>query len=143
MPINSSAKGKAFERKACKMLTESLGVPFTRNWMTQSAIGGFDLVGLDQLAIEVKADKSLSVKACWEQTVKQAKAASKIPVLIRKLNLQPWEFYLPLYCLTNFKECDGMKALFLDKCYCGHEYIAKITLDSFKLWVKISDIKNK
>lgn len=82
--VNSRAKGIRFERQLCQILSEATGKVITRNWKEQTAVGGYDLDGLEKFAIEVKACKEISVGKWWEQTKEQANKANKIPLLAYK-----------------------------------------------------------
>lgn len=93
----SREKGKRAERQVVQMLqpvvTEvysALGCPqdqipcLQRNTI-QAHKGGYDIVGLDWLALEVKHQETLKVDDWWEQTVRQAQGG-KEPVLFYKSN---------------------------------------------------------
>ena len=90
MAINSRAKGIRFERALCTLLTNMLGVPVTRNWKEQTAVGGYDLEGLPRFAVEVKACKDIAVNVWWAQTLRQAESCKRIPVLFYKPMQKPW-----------------------------------------------------
>src|SRR5699024_4186713 len=59
-----------------------------RNLM-QTAKGGYDLVGVDWLAVEVKRQETLNVNGWWKQTLEQA-SEGQTPVLLYRKNRQPW-----------------------------------------------------
>lgn len=57
----------------------------------QSRMGGFDLVGIPWLALEVKRQENEALPDWWRQTVKQAdEAAGQIPFLLWRKNRSPW-----------------------------------------------------
>ena len=60
-----------------------------RNLM-QSNKGGYDIVGLEWLALEVKHQETLQVAQWWEQARRQAGDSGKVPVLIYKKNNVKW-----------------------------------------------------
>jgi hypothetical protein len=91
--VNSRVKGAGGERELAKILGDRLGVPFERN-LSQCRAGGFDLIGLDQLAIEVKRCEKLSIPQWWEQTQRQA--TGKVPVLAYRQSRKPWAIIVPL-----------------------------------------------
>lgn len=92
--INSRSKGQRAEREVVHLLqpivdriTEARELPYLdieRN-QNQSNSGGYDLVGLNWLAIEVKHQEVLSVDTWWAQARRQAKVG-QIPVLVYKKN---------------------------------------------------------
>jgi Holliday junction resolvase len=112
--INSRMKGKSAERELARILGDRLGIPFQRN-LSQSRAGGFDLMGIDQLAIEVKRHENLNISKWWEQTLRQA--TGKIPVLAYRQSRKPWAIVVPLGWLAG---------LDLDP-----NQTAQISLDSF------------
>jgi Holliday junction resolvase len=109
--VNSRNKGLGGERELAKLLGDRLGVTLTRN-LEQTRGGGYDLVGLDSLAIEVKRRETLDFPRSWAQAMKNA-GESKIPVLAHRANRQPWRFYVPLSAL-NPKLSQGTAMLELD-----------------------------
>jgi hypothetical protein len=89
-PINSRAKGIRFERQLCQILTEKTGIKINRNWQAQSAVGGFDLEGLPNFAVEVKACKDLAINKWWAQCSQQAADSNRVGVLFYKRPLLDW-----------------------------------------------------
>ena len=94
-------KGKRAEREMVKILQPVVarawatvgGMPATcpvlsRN-LVQSRQGGYDLVGLDWLALEVKHHETLKVKDWWSQTLRQSRT-DQTPVLVYKQNNVKW-----------------------------------------------------
>lgn len=62
-----------------------------RNQM-QSRMGGYDLVGIPWLALEVKRQENLNLADWWRQTLKQADLeAGQIPFLLWRQNRSPWK----------------------------------------------------
>jgi hypothetical protein len=59
-----------------------------RNQM-QTLNGGFDLIGVPILAIEIKLQEQFSLKAWWEQTVAQAQPG-QYPILFYRRNRVVW-----------------------------------------------------
>jgi hypothetical protein len=76
-----------------KPVTEAAGLPpveLTRN-LTQTREGGYDVVGLDWLALEVKRHENLQVSQWWKQTLRQARP-DQVPMLMYRQNRTPWRF---------------------------------------------------
>lgn len=94
MSINIRAKGQRAERKVIELLQPVVNEVYTglgitplnleRNLM-QSHKGGYDVVGIDWLAIEVKHQETLALDNWWAQTLRQAKEG-QTPVLFYKTN---------------------------------------------------------
>ena len=103
------AKGQRAEREAVKLLQPIIDsvyaefgvdqVPDLQRNQMQSHKGGYDIVGLDWLALEVKHQETLLINQWWVQTITQA-GDSKVPVLIYKQNRVKWRVvmygYLPV-----------------------------------------------
>ena len=89
----SRQKGQRGEREICKILEEKLGGEFKRNLM-QTAEGGYDVLGLDGWAIEVKFQEKLSIEKWWKQTVEQATNGKK-PVLFFRRSREDWRVVIP------------------------------------------------
>ena len=56
---------------SCYMM-KGLEVPQLARNLSQTRDGGFDIAGLEWMALEVKRQETLNVKAWWEQTCRQA-----------------------------------------------------------------------
>jgi|TARA_Y100000310_G_scaffold64720_1_gene60227 Holliday junction resolvase len=89
----SRQKGQRGEREVCKLLADKLGGEYKRNLM-QTQDGGYDVLGLEGYAIEVKFQEKLQIEKWWEQTVDQANG--KIPVLFFRRSREDWRVVLPL-----------------------------------------------
>lgn len=91
----SREKGKRGEREVAKIIQKVLdeiygeNAPRIQRNTLQSDKGGFDLVGLEDFAIEVKRHEKLNLKSWWRQTVRQA-GEDKFPVLFYRQNNTPW-----------------------------------------------------
>lgn len=91
----SREKGKRGEREVAKIIQKVLdeiygeNAPRIQRNTLQSDKGGFDLVGLEDFAIEVKRHEKLNLKSWWKQTVRQA-GEDKFPVLFYRQNNTPW-----------------------------------------------------
>lgn len=106
--VNIRTKGQNGEREAIRLLTDwatqvtdSLGLPpvvLTRN-LEQPRGGGYDLTGIDWLAVEIKRHENLQVSQWWKQAVKQAKD-HQIPFLMYRQNRTQWRFRL-LACVYH------------------------------------------
>lgn len=92
-------KGKRAEREVANMLNPILDrlctqlnidpVRLSRN-LKQTQVGGFDLDGLDWIAIEIKHHKQVSINSWWAQTLRQA-TDEREPVLIWKQHGGKWK----------------------------------------------------
>ena len=91
----SREKGKRGEREVAKIIQKVLdeiygeNAPRIQRNTLQSDKGGFDLVGLEDFAIEVKRHEKLDIKSWWRQTVRQA-GKDKFPILFYRQNNTPW-----------------------------------------------------
>ena len=92
-------KGKAGEREFAKLLQEGLGIEFSRN-LDQVRNGGYDLIGLNKLAIEIKRCENLSVGTWWKQAMSQAKEG-QTPVLAYRQSRRPWTVVVPTKFVTK------------------------------------------
>jgi Holliday junction resolvase len=93
-------KGGAGEREIATLLNDRLGLDIKRN-LEQCRSGGYDLVGLDGIALEVKRCKALSMKSWWDQAVAQAETLGLVPVLVYRLDRKQWQFVLPYSALLD------------------------------------------
>lgn len=95
--LTSRNKGKRGEREIVHLLqpvidevyaSSGIQIPILQRNTIQSDRGGFDIVGLDWLAIEVKHQEQNNVNGWWKQTVQQA--GKKMPVLFYRRNNAAW-----------------------------------------------------
>jgi len=61
----------------------------------QTQDGGYDVLGLDGYAIEVKFQEKLQIEKWWEQTVQQS-SVERLPVLFLRRSREPWRVVVPL-----------------------------------------------
>lgn len=97
--MQSKNKGKNAEREVINLLQpivemqyqkySTLEIPLLERNLNQSNKGGYDIIGLDFLAIEIKRQETLNLTAWWSQCVKQAKS-NQIPILLYRQNNKPW-----------------------------------------------------
>ncbi len=94
----SRNKGQRGEREVISILQpivekvyKSMGlepVKLERN-LVQTRNGGFDIVGLDWIALEIKFQEVYNLKSWWKQTLEQANG-EQIGVLIYRKSRVPW-----------------------------------------------------
>lgn len=63
--------------------------PLLQRNQNQSRSGGYDIVGLDWLALEVKRQETLEINAWWKQTLRQCRDDQE-PVLMYRQNNKKW-----------------------------------------------------
>jgi hypothetical protein len=116
-------KGATGERTVINMLKEHGFTDAKRNLM-QTAEGGYDIVGVGNLAIEVKNCKKLSINTWWVQTKKQA-TDDLIPVLIYHIpNTSKWLCKLPMSAVNETLSNDRTVTMdFEDFIYIAREVI--------------------
>ena len=130
MALNSRAKGQRAERQAIgllqpivdKVYTElGLPVPSLERNLMQSMKGGYDIIGVDWMALEIKHHETLHLDAWWEQTVRQA-GNDKTPVLMYKKNRTSWSVILRVFVQSeqNKVRCPGI-----------------ISIESFLVWFEL------
>ena len=130
MALNSRAKGQRAERKAIELLQPVVNKIFIehgkqppaleRNLM-QSMKGGYDIVGLEWLALEVKHHETLHVADWWNQACRQSKE-NQIPVLLYKQNRVVWRVVLYGFIHSGERKV---------KCPCD------VGIDAFLLWFEL------
>jgi len=106
-------KGQRAEREVCKLLEGAIE-DVLENWdfgilgederirarqnleslsckrnLQQTQNGGFDIAGIEWLALEVKHQESFAINSWWKQTCAQS-TAGEIPVLLYRRNRIPW-----------------------------------------------------
>lgn len=105
MSINGRAKGKSAERAAAKLLMQwvhyaanAVGmcvddprVPVLTRNLAQARGGGYDITGIEWLALEVKFRERLNLKQWWAQTLRQA-GPGQMPVLMYRRSYEDWTF---------------------------------------------------
>lgn len=93
--VKAIDKGKNGEREAAAWLQEHLQLEVlpTRN-LDQTREGGYDLLGLQPFAVEVKRCETLSLVAWWRQ-VKEATPHGMCPIVMFRQNRKQWRFLLP------------------------------------------------
>jgi hypothetical protein len=105
--INSRTKGRLGEREIIDLLqpivnevylTVEIPAPKLQRNSLQSDGGGFDIVGLDWIAIECKRCETLGVSNWWAQCVRQA-GNDREPVLCYRQNGKAWrvQLYATMY----------------------------------------------
>ena len=124
----SRNKGQTGEREIIQLLRpiinevyqkySSLEIPMLERNQNQSNLGGYDIVGIDWLALEIKRQETLQLNTWWQQTSKQAKQ-NQTPVLIYRQNNKPWTVMLEL-------EID-----------IGCRVLAQISFADFTKWFKL------
>lgn len=99
--LKSRNKGKRAEREVkdllntvvmevCDRLQVDVGVrPKLQRNQLQSDGGGYDLVGIDWIALEVKHQEQMNIESWWVQCVNQAKG-NQMPVLFYRRNHMKW-----------------------------------------------------
>lgn len=102
MSINIRQKGASGEREIADQLNTCINVvrmelglpvlakPQVQRNQNQTAVGGCDLVGTYEYAIEVKRHEQLSINTWWKQCKASAEELNKMPVLVFRQNKQKW-----------------------------------------------------
>jgi hypothetical protein len=101
MSINIRQKGAGGEREIAARLNdiirlvlhkrgELMVTPHVQRNQNQTAVGGCDLTGTFDFAIEIKRQEALSIETWWKQCCASASELGKIPVLIFKQNRKKW-----------------------------------------------------
>lgn len=120
-------KGARAENQFASLLTEDLGIPVRRT-LGQARDGGCD-IELGPFAIQIKHAAKPCIKAWWQQTVTDAHAAKKIPVLAYKINRQGWRIRM------RMKEVIGLNA---DWTF-DHQYTEELDYQGFLLRIREID----
>ena len=63
--------------------------PELKRNLQQTESGGYDVIGLPWMALEIKHQETLNLNAWWEQTERQCKSG-QIPILAYRQNRKPW-----------------------------------------------------
>lgn len=129
----SKDKGQRGEREIAVMFVQAMeaieretgcagySVEVKRNTL-QSDRGGYDLVGIPLLAIEVKRAETLAVNQWWKQTLDQCRPGL-LPVLFYRPNRKPWQ-------VQTFAAVNGPNGVF------GGYVVATMTATEFMLCYK-------
>ena len=118
----SRQKGQRGEREICKLLAEKLGGEYKRN-LSQTQDGGYDVLGLDGWAIEVKFQETLSIEKWWKQTVEQSSKTKK-PVLFFRKSRTDWRVVVQHDLEYSMKNISGDMSV-------SPLYYAVIAMDEF------------
>jgi hypothetical protein len=109
-------KGRRAEQIVVNML-KSHGFDARRN-LSQTAEGGFDIIGLEPLAIEVKDHKKLTPAQWWKQTTANA-TGELIPVLIYHIPYtSTWRVQVPLSLINPTLSSERVATLEFDDFVC-------------------------
>lgn len=115
MSINQRSKGQRGEREVISLLQpivdevyKSAGKepPLLQRNLMQSDRGGFDIVGLSWMALEVKRHENITqyhLDQFWEQAKRQAKG-EQIPVLLYRKNNVAWRVQMFGYLSAGKKK---------------------------------------
>lgn len=94
----SRDKGKRGERQVIKLLKPivdrvylkyGIDPPLLQRNLLQSDCGGFDVYGLDWMALEVKWQEDYAIPMWWRQTLSQC-GEDQVPVLFYRRSRVPW-----------------------------------------------------
>lgn len=140
MGANPRTKGAGGEREIADDLNyivyktmKELGMPnptmssIQRN-QNQSAVGGCDLTGTFNLAIEVKRQEALSVNTWWQQCTASAQARNETPVLLYRQNGKKWRCVLMVE--LPLQGANGVS-------WATMQRRAEISWDDFKEWFAV------
>lgn len=95
--LRAKLKGSGGEREVVEFLQPivqkifeecSLPIPLIERNLQQFARGGYDIIGVDWCAIEVKRCETLQIEQWWRQAV--AQAGSREPLLFYRQNHRGW-----------------------------------------------------
>ena len=134
MGARSRNKGARGEREAAKLLlgwlaAAGIDADIHRNG-DQARSGGFDLVGLPWLAVEVKCAEALRCGEWWWQTVAQAKHAGRLSALMYRQSRRPWRFRIQAVVLVG----DGSESVSVD---------IDLDAEQARLWVQAEAIVSR
>ena len=113
MSSKSRRKGQEGEREFLAFLTEripSLEGNAHRNY-DQAALGGADLVGIPEIALEIKryAKGNVYRMEWWEQACRSAKQSALVPVLAYRFDRTPWSVVCPLEWMGGEPVCHALE----------------------------------
>jgi hypothetical protein len=98
-------KGQVGEREFAKLIFTNLGIECNRR-IEQTRDSGHDLDLMDY-AIEVKRAKKTNLSGWWRQTVENAVAANKIPLLAYRIDNMKWQVVMSFrHTLNSFADAD-------------------------------------
>ena len=126
--INSRSKGQRGEREVCKLLQAASNTVYEYHELTpptiernqmQSNNGGYDLIGIDWLAPEVKMCETFLLDKWWQQTLSQC-APNQTPVLIYRKSRVKWRVRMIGSIFVNADTHMGV--------------LADISIDEFLTW---------
>lgn len=104
-------KGRRSEQTIVNMLKDAGFDSAARN-LSQTRDSGYDITGLEPLAIEIKNHKTLAVNGWWNQTVDNA-IGDLVPVLIYHLpNTSKWLAKIPMSLVNS--ELDQYRTVTMD-----------------------------
>lgn len=131
--VNIRDKGQRGEREAAGLVmawaeevTAGHGlasIELARN-LQQARAGGYDLVGIDWLALEVKRHENLQVSQWWKQAVKQA-GPGQTPFLMYRQNRTPWRFRVQLTA-AHYSPCGQSSGT--------SQVVADLAEDQARIW---------
>lgn len=119
---HSLNKGKRAEREVIKLLQPVITRFYDeRNWeppilqrnTLQSDRGGYDIVGLEWLALEVKHQQQLNLNGWWEQTLEQARQDQE-PVLFYRKNNAAWRVRMYGFLSTDHNAVESLVDVAVD-----------------------------
>jgi len=109
--INSRAKGKSAEREVIGLLQEMIPKLKLERNLDQTRDGGYDIIGLDGWAPEVKRYAKIDhddVERFWKQAVEQSNSSLRKPVLFMRADREPWVVVVRLTdMLDDFMDDDN------------------------------------
>ena len=98
-------KGQVGEREFAKLIFTNLGIECNRR-IEQTRDSGHDL-DLMYYAIEVKRAKKTNLSGWWRQTVENAVAVNKIPLLAYRIDNMKWQVVMSFrHTLNSFADAD-------------------------------------
>ncbi len=117
-------KGATAERTLVNLFKEHGFNDAMRNH-AQTAVGGFDIIGVGDFAIECKNHKKLNINGWWQQTTAQA-TEGLIPTLIYHIpNTSRWLVQIPISVINETYPKDMVMTVdFEDFIYIAREVIA-------------------
>lgn len=127
--VNINVKGKQGEREAIKFLQPivssiyeqlNLEAPTLERNLVQTRCGGYDIIGLDWMALEIKRHETLNISSYWNQVTAAAKEGQE-PVVMFRQNRKQWRFVVRGWMHT------GGDGHFPCRC--------EITKDDFVKWI--------